>query len=660
MSSDLIPVRHRFSYRVAESGRYLLEVASLLGKGGPDCGYQLRVLTAGPAPQATSEPTWTERHFTRKIDADWTDRLRSRTVLQEQPHSQGRETATGAGSLAVSPDATPSATDRTSQGLARLLEREPNELRGQALPASIGELIDGTIGAPGDRDTYTFEGEAGTQLILELATPRVGPPHFNPRVELYEDQGGSVLANVHKYGTIYNGGGIPSSFLKTVEPKMAYTLERSGRFFVEVRDVTSRYGGPDYEYRLLVRTPIPHVGAFDVDPVERINLVPGIARKLSIVTHQEEGFAGEVLFACSNLPPGVQVFPGADVEKKSSAPVSKQEESFLPGIQKTTLVLLAEPDAPVTPHARVDSDHRQTRGRRTGRRGPARLGSSADGGRTGRSGEQLRGRGLPIVVMKVRVSDWITSQWNRCGRRPGPILCSTVIVVSSVLVCAMAAFEAPAPSHSPTLLALRLVPEQAHLTGSGGCPAFRRHGDVRRWSGEGSDLGQPASNFRSRTWRRVGDAGRVVALAPGEVTLRARIGGREAQSRIRIDPGAAQRPFRFDRDIASILTKRGCNASECHGSVKGKGGLKLSLDALYPEEDHEWIVKGGIYQVLVMESGGPRVPRVNPERPEESLLLQKAAMQVIHGGGERLGADSADYAALLDWIRERGRIWRPK
>ncbi len=67
--------------------------------------------------------------------------------------------------------------------------------------------------------------------------------------------------------------------------------------------------------------------------------------------------------------------------------------------------------------------------------------------------------------MKVRVFDWITSQWNRCGRRPGPILCSTVIVVSSVLVCAMAAFEAPAPSHSPTLLALRLVPEQAHLTG---------------------------------------------------------------------------------------------------------------------------------------------------------------------------------------------------
>ena len=151
---------------------------------------------------------------------------------------------------------------------------------------------------------------------------------------------------------------------------------------------------------------------------------------------------------------------------------------------------------------------------------------------------------------------------------------------------------------------------------------------------------------------RVHDGGRVVALAPGEVTLRVENGGHEVRSRIRIDAGAAPRPFRFDRDIASILTKRGCNASECHGSVKGQGGFKLSLDGLYPEEDHEWIVKGGIYQVLVMESGGPRVPRVNPEHPEQSLLLQKATMQVGHVGGERIGADSADYATLLDWIRE--------
>ena len=349
VSTDLIPLRPIYSYRVEESGRYLVEVGSLLGKGGPDCGYQLRVLTTGPAPRASSEPAWTERHFTRKIDGEWTGRLRSRTVQQANSGAHPTETASGAGSLAASPDSPRSAVTPAPEGRSRLREQEPNEARGQAVPLAVGDIVEGNIDAPGDRDTYAFEGEAGAELVFEIETSGVEPPHFNPRLELLGEDGESLLANVHKHVTVYNGGGIPSNFLKTVEPKMTYTLEQSGRYFVEVSDITARYGGPEFGYRLLVRAPIPHVGAIEVDPSDRINLVPGRARKLSIVTHQEEGFSGEVLFDCSNLPPGVRVFPGADVEnKKSNAPVSQQEENFLPAVQTTTLVLLADPDAAVT------------------------------------------------------------------------------------------------------------------------------------------------------------------------------------------------------------------------------------------------------------------------------------------------------------------------
>ncbi len=255
-----------------------------------------------------------------------------------------------------------------------------------------------------------------------------------------------------------------------------------------------------------------------------------------------------------------------------------------------------------------------------------------------------------MAVVKAHSSIRNTAGRN-LRRRPGPYRCSAFAIVFSFLASLAAAVEEPAPSHDPTLLSLRLVPEQVRLQGPEASQRFVVMGTFA--DGLERDL-TPGSAFRlsDPALARVDDAGRVVALAPGEVTLRAEAGGQHVRSQIRIDPGSEPRPFRFDRDIASILTKRGCNASECHGSVKGKGGFKLSLDGLYPEEDHEWIVKGGIYQVLVMESGGPRVPRVNPERPEESLLLQKAAMQVVHGGGERLGADSADYASLVDWIRE--------
>ena len=39
----------------------------------------------------------------------------------------------------------------------------------------------------------------------------------------------------------------------------------------------------------------------------------------------------------------------------------------------------------------------------------------------------------------------------------------------------------------------------------------------------------------------------------------------------------------------------------CHGGVKGRGGFKLSAAALHPEDDYDWIVKGGTYQVLTTE-----------------------------------------------------------
>ena len=107
----------------------------------------------------------------------------------------------------------------------------------------------------------------------------------------------------------------------------------------------------------------------------------------------------------------------------------------------------------------------------------------------------------------------------------------------------------------------------------------------------------------------------------------------------------------FERDIVSVLTKHGCNSSGCHGGVKGRGGLKLSLDGLDPREDYKWIVEGGTYQVLSPEALPPISPRVNVQEPEKSLLLVKAAMIAAHGGGQLFTADSDDYATMLDWVR---------
>ena len=113
---------------------------------------------------------------------------------------------------------------------------------------------------------------------------------------------------------------------------------------------------------------------------------------------------------------------------------------------------------------------------------------------------------------------------------------------------------------------------------------------------------------------------------------------------------ASQKPVGFARDIMAILTKHGCNSSTCHGGVKGKGGLKLSLDGLDPREDYRWITEGGTYQVLSPEALPPIRPRVNVQEPEKSLLLLKPSMPEAHKGGRLFEPDSTDYATMLEWV----------
>jgi hypothetical protein len=110
------------------------------------------------------------------------------------------------------------------------------------------------------------------------------------------------------------------------------------------------------------------------------------------------------------------------------------------------------------------------------------------------------------------------------------------------------------------------------------------------------------------------------------------------------------RPFTFAREIGGILTKRGCNDTACHGSVKGRNGFKLSLYALDPRQDYEWIVEGGTFRVLTTNDK-PRNSRINLKEPEKSLLLLKPTFSVPHGGGVRFEKGSPDYLTILNWIK---------
>jgi hypothetical protein len=99
----------------------------------------------------------------------------------------------------------------------------------------------------------------------------------------------------------------------------------------------------------------------------------------------------------------------------------------------------------------------------------------------------------------------------------------------------------------------------------------------------------------------------------------------------------------FDRHVASLFGKLGCNAGSCHGSFQGRGGLNLSLFGHDPARD---------YQTLTRDAFGRRVDLLNPDR---SLVLLKPTGQVPHEGGQRFAVGSWEYRVIRSWVAAGAR-----
>jgi hypothetical protein len=148
---------------------------------------------------------------------------------------------------------------------------------------------------------------------------------------------------------MFNNNADPHVFLKAISSKSTYSFEHGGEFTLQIRDITSRYGRPDFRYRILVRPQVPHVGEIAVAEADQINLRRGEPRKLAITVQFEEGFAGDVSFSVDGLPPGVKAYPALQYEDgRAPLEVAQNPEIVLPKDQKAAIVLVAAPDAPLT------------------------------------------------------------------------------------------------------------------------------------------------------------------------------------------------------------------------------------------------------------------------------------------------------------------------
>jgi hypothetical protein len=115
--------------------------------------------------------------------------------------------------------------------------------------------------------------------------------------------------------------------------------------------------------------------------------------------------------------------------------------------------------------------------------------------------------------------------------------------------------------------------------------------------------------------------------------------GIKASAAVTLRPSVKPPGISFVNDVSPIFTMSGCAGSNCHGSIRGQRGFKLSLFGYEPRQDYEAITD-------------TKAPRINLKEPKKSALLTKATTETPHGGGFRFAPDSLQYRTIRQWIEQ--------
>ena len=226
-------------------------------------------------------------------------------------------------------------------------------------------------------------------------------------------------------------------------------------------------------------------------------------------------------------------------------------------------------------------------------------------------------------------------------------LVAMVALAASAIPAAGARTEGT--SAASAVVSLRLMPAKVMITG--GKDATQHFIVIAKYrDGVERDVTLQATLSVSGTGGLIDKNGRFAPAQNGSSVLVAHFADLSAQATIQVQRELQPRQFSFARDICNIFTRKGCNETSCHGSVKGKNGFKLSINGMYPHDDYKWIVQGGAYKVLSADPG-PQTPRIDLKEPQKSLILLKPTLTVPHGGGVRFKVGSPEYQTILAWVR---------
>ena len=284
-------LKHSFE----KAGRYLVRLDAFSGQGGPDYSYILRILRGDFAPDLPAAKTdWEERTYQRPLPAN---------------------------------------------RLHELAARGGRDLHSKA---AIIAKLEGVIAQPGEAHRTTFRVDGPQDIAIEVETPDLAPPLFNPVVRLLDSKGEEVVTNF-----IVGRGACTGALNKGMAAKVIYPLRNPGEYTIEARELTADSGEAGFRYKVMVRSQVPHLGKVLIEE-DHINLAPGGAKTVRVTFDREEDYRGAVAVSVDGLPEGVSVFAAADYEPdKDPPPFPGKRERYTARTERTVLAFSVAEGAPL-------------------------------------------------------------------------------------------------------------------------------------------------------------------------------------------------------------------------------------------------------------------------------------------------------------------------
>lgn len=181
---------------------------------------------------------------------------------------------------------------------AALVEKEPNNEIGEAMPLKLGDCAGGHITAKDPMDRYVLQAKKGDRVNLRVFARQLGSA-LDPVLQIFNAEGKSVI-NIDDVG-------------ENADPQTLWTAPADGAYQIVVQDRFG-HGGDNFSYLLEVTPPVMTFEATLADG-KPLTLEPGKTAGIKVTVKPVNGFKEPLVIRIANLPAGVHAAEAPVPEK---------------------------------------------------------------------------------------------------------------------------------------------------------------------------------------------------------------------------------------------------------------------------------------------------------------------------------------------------------